>query len=268
MIRLAVIASLTLSGSIAQSSGWTDFYTSGEPETTSTVTAPEAITDSFASQSACVSAILAAQERYAIPDNILLGIGLQEAGRKLDGAITVWPWTVNAAGEGRYFENAAEALGWVRDRLSQGVRSIDVGCMQVNLRWHPEAFQTLEDGFDPTINADYAARFLVDLYLRTGNWADAAGSYHSFTPAKRDRYLKSLRRNVAVANQKFDEFRRLAKLGVEVGRKEQVTTNAASSDDPVMFWSASLSGTQGHGARSIYSGTSVQPILPNFRRQP
>lgn len=268
MIRLAVIAALVLSGNIVQASGWSGFYTSREPEAAASGPVPGAKTDPATSESACIGAILAAQERYAIPDNILLGIGLQEAGRKLDGELTVWPWAVNAAGEGRYFDSAAEAIGWVNDRLSRGVRSIDVGCMQINLRWHPEAFQTLKDGFDPIINADYAARFLVDLYRRTGNWAVAAGSYHSFTPEKRERYLKSLRRNVAVANQRLEEFRQLAELEVEVKRNQRVTTDATDTNAPGVFWSASLSDAGSDGGRSIYSGALVQPILPDFRRQP
>lgn len=268
MKRSIVILILVLLGNIAQASNWTGFYTSREAKPAAPVRVPEAKIDLLANVSACVRAILAAQERYNIPDNILLGIGLQEAGRTIDGELTVWPWAVNAAGKGRYFESASEALNWVNDGFSRGIRSIDVGCMQVNLRWHPEAFETLEDGFDPTKNADYAAQFLVDLYQRTGNWVVAAGSYHSFTPAKRDRYLKSLRRNVAVANQRFDEFQRLAQLAPEAGRNQKAATDATNGYVPSVFWSASLSGGEPDSALSIYGEELVRPILPNFQRQP
>lgn len=268
MKRPTFIAMLLLAGDIAQASGWTGFYSSREPEIAAPVTRAEPIIGSARSHAACISAILAAQERYGIPNNILLGIGLQETGRKLDGELTVWPWAVNAAGEGRYFGTATEAISWVNDRLSHGIRSIDVGCMQINLRWHPKAFRTLQEGFDPTINADYAARFLVDLYQRTGNWAVAAGSYHSFTPEKRDRYLKSLRRNVAVANQRFDEFRKLAEVETHAGQNQQFATNAETTDGLGVFWSASLSDARRDGARSIYSEALVQPMLPTFQRQP
>ena len=46
---------------------------------------------------------------------------------------------------------------------AQGVRSIDIGCMQVNLMHHPNAFATLDAAFDPLANALYAARFLTEL---------------------------------------------------------------------------------------------------------
>jgi hypothetical protein len=35
----------------------------------------------------------------------------------------------------------------------EGVRSIDIGCMQINLVHHPDAFGSLEAGFDPITNA-------------------------------------------------------------------------------------------------------------------
>ncbi|HJO71542.1 MAG: hypothetical protein QF450_07035 [Rhodospirillales bacterium] len=61
-------------------------------------------------------------------------------------------------------------------RLSaRGVRNIDVGCMQVNLLYHKDAFATLEEAFEPASNAAYAARFLKDLYATSGSWSAAAG---------------------------------------------------------------------------------------------
>ena len=77
---------------------------------------------------------------HGIPNNILLGIGLQEAGRRVGEGVTIWPWSVNAAGTGRVFDSRDEALAWVQERQAAGIASIDVGCMQINLRWHPEAF--------------------------------------------------------------------------------------------------------------------------------
>jgi hypothetical protein len=86
----------------------------------------------------------------------------------------------------------AAALAWTRDRLSAGARFVDVGCMQVNLQMHPDAFPGLDAAFDPAANADYAARFLAALAQEAGgNWYEAVGWYHSRTPdlaaAYRDR---------------------------------------------------------------------------------
>lgn len=62
------------------------------------------------------------------------------------------------------------------------MRSIDVGCMQVNLNHHPNAFPSLEVAFDPLANARYGAKFLTELQATDQNWLVAAGHYHSQTP--------------------------------------------------------------------------------------
>jgi hypothetical protein len=65
---------------------------------------------------------------------------------------------------------------------AQGVRSIDVGCMQINLMHHPDAFTSLGQAFEPAANTAYAVRFLNMLYRRTGSWSKSIAAYHSETP--------------------------------------------------------------------------------------
>ena len=71
---------------------------------------------------------------------------------------------------------------------AQGVRSIDVGCMQINLRHHPNAFANLDEAFDPAANARYAARFLNNLQATRNDWMRSASHYHSQTPELADAY--------------------------------------------------------------------------------
>ena len=47
---------------------------------------------------------------------------------------------------------------------------------------HPDAFADLAQAFDPAANANYAARFLSELFRQTGTWPKAAAMYHSATP--------------------------------------------------------------------------------------
>jgi hypothetical protein len=107
-----------------------------------------------------------------------------ESGRRdpETGAFHPWPWTINAEGRGQFFPTKAAAIAEVRALQARGVRSIDIGCMQVNLRHHPDAFPSLEAAFDPATNAAYAARFLTELRGRSGDWQAAAAAYHSHTP--------------------------------------------------------------------------------------
>ncbi|MFZ1416189.1 MAG: lytic transglycosylase domain-containing protein, partial [Defluviicoccus sp.] len=139
---------------------------------------------------ACRQAVLAAERQAGIPADLLWSIALVESGRWDRGAQArvAWPWTINAEGRGSFHATKEAAIAEVAALQAQGVRSIDVGCMQVNLRHHPDAFASLEDAFDPVINAAYAARFLSALSAETGSWEAAAGRYHSATPALGEAY--------------------------------------------------------------------------------
>lgn len=97
--------------------------------------------------------------------------------------MTAWPWTINAAGRGQWFATKDAAAQTVRALLDGGTRSIDVGCFQINLLWHPTAFASLGQAFDPDANAAYAARFLLGLFSQIGSWEAAVEAYHSADPA-------------------------------------------------------------------------------------
>jgi hypothetical protein len=132
----------------------------------------------------CHPAIVSAEASGRLPARLLEAIALVESGRldKKTGLRTPWPWTINAEGEGYFFDSKDQAIAAVKALQSRGVASIDVGCMQVNLMHHPDAFATLDQAFDPKVNAVYAARFLNLLYARTTNWPQATAFYHSQTP--------------------------------------------------------------------------------------
>lgn len=141
----------------------------------------------------CPQAIAVAEQAHAIPARLLAAIGRVESGRPdSSGVVVPWPWTINAEGQGRFFDSKAQAVAAVRALQAQGVQSIDVGCMQVNLMHHPNAFASLDQAFDPAANADYAAGFLRRLYAQTNNWAEAAAQYHSATPGLADDYRRKV----------------------------------------------------------------------------
>lgn len=133
---------------------------------------------------------------YGIPTRLLNSISVVESGRydRDYKATLAWPWTVTSQGEGKYFPTKGEAIAEVRRLQARGVKSIDVGCMQINLMYHPTAFSSLDEAFEPVANVGYAARFLKGLYGATDNWVTAASYYHSQTPhlaaAYRERLMK------------------------------------------------------------------------------
>jgi hypothetical protein len=133
----------------------------------------------------CVTAIAGAERIVRLPPHLLGAIAEVESGRPdaNTGKVYPWPWTIDAEGRGQFFATKAQAIAAVSALQAQGVRSIDVGCMQINLMHHPNAFASLDAAFDPTSNALYGARFLSSLYAASGSWIQATAAYHSETPA-------------------------------------------------------------------------------------
>jgi Transglycosylase SLT domain len=138
----------------------------------------------------CETAVTTAEYVNRLPPRLLSAISVTETGRTdpATGRIRPWPWTIDAEGEGQFFATKQEAIAAVKALQARGLRSIDVGCLQVNLMHHPDAFASLEEAFDPRGNANYAARFLNSLYADSKDWASAIAAYHSETPALGDAY--------------------------------------------------------------------------------
>lgn len=134
------------------------------------------------------------EQEKGIPDGLLTAISLVESGRwdHARRASFAWPYTVMAEGRGRFLPNKAAAIAEVVALKSRGVRNIDVGCMQINLQAHPQAFADLNAAFDPRANVAYAAKFLLNLFDETGSWATAGTHYHSRTPVKAAAYRTKL----------------------------------------------------------------------------
>lgn len=131
----------------------------------------------------CEEAGRAAEQRFGLPSGLLLAIGRIESGRWDAGLgrIVAWPWTIDVDGDGQMFDNSSDAINATRAAQAAGRHSIDVGCFQISLLHHPDAFVDLSQAFDPQANALYAARFLASLQARLGSWEDATAAYHSAT---------------------------------------------------------------------------------------
>ncbi len=133
----------------------------------------------------CRRMVGAADRQYRIPAQFLAALDLTESGYwdAKQGAFVAWPWTVYAQGRGRLFADRASAVAAVRTLSKQGIRDSDVGFMQVNLHYHPDAFADLDEALTPATNIDYAARLLRLLYRQHRSWTQAVAHYHSSTRA-------------------------------------------------------------------------------------
>ena len=145
--------------------------------------------------SVCSAAAQQAGTEYGVNFDLLQTIAVVESGKwdNLQNRFVAWPWTVNIKGKGHYFANREEAVQAVKDAQAKGITSIDVGCMQVNLKYHGKAFASVEDALDPVKNVRYGAKFLRTLYSASGrSWKNAAKRYHSRNAKEGEIYTKRL----------------------------------------------------------------------------
>ena len=144
--------------------------------------------DEASISSICDAASAAAAAAQSMPSDALYAITLTETGRSRGGTLRPWPWTVNMEGRGFWFDTREEAYAYVMERYNAGARSFDVGCFQLNYKWHGMNFESIEAMFDPMTNATYAAQMLSGLHGEFGDWTKAAGAYHSRTETYASRY--------------------------------------------------------------------------------
>jgi hypothetical protein len=124
-----------------------------------------------------------------MPAGLLKAIARVESSGSPYGEITKpWPWTLNVGGAGHYYPTKEAALTALTTYKEASDVNIDVGCMQISLRHHPNAFADLATALDPTANVAYGALFLKGLHDKSGDWITASGHYHSSTPGFGDTY--------------------------------------------------------------------------------
>lgn len=159
------------------------------------------------------------EKTRGLPPFLLTAIAKVESGRWHDrsGETVPWPWTVTSEQGGRYLPSKQAAIREVRRLQDEGVVSIDVGCMQVNLLHHPEAFDDLEAAFDPVQNISYAASFLSDLQRQLRSWTRAIGRYHSATPEFSGSYRFKVLRAWRAERQRVWQVRRTQTSGAPKG---------------------------------------------------
>lgn len=171
----------------------------------------------------CRDAIAVTERKMRLPTGIMQAISLAESGRwhKASRSRFAWPWTVTAHGKGRFYPSKDAAIAAVRKLKADGVKNIDVGCMQVNLKYHPKAFETLQDAFDPAINAGYAANLFAKLRRSTRSITRAVAHYHSTTRRYNRPYTKKVVKLWNEERRRFYAAERLKKLAAWRAEKER-----------------------------------------------
>jgi soluble lytic murein transglycosylase-like protein len=140
--------------------------------------------------------IRAARAR-AVPVAVLYAVALTETGQR--GQLHAY--AMNVHGRPAFNATLDEALATFDAARRRGEKLVDIGCMQINYRYHGRQFGSVEEMFDPVRNVDYAARFLKDLKRSEGSWTAAVARYHAGpgnAPAQR-RYVCAVIANMVAS---------------------------------------------------------------------
>lgn len=135
--------------------------------------------------------------RYSgVPKEILYAVALTESSRKVENTFLPWPWTLNIEGTGMYFESKAEMIDSIGSAMFEGKRSIDIGALQINLKYHHHRFNEVSDMAIPEENLNVASEILLEQYFKCElDWWCAVGRYHSPGNKKRaDAYSSRVRK--------------------------------------------------------------------------
>ena len=166
---------------------------------------------------------------YNLPNKLLTSIALVESGIK-KSEFKSWPWTLNVSGKSMYFDNKSETIEYLKSNINLK-KSIDVGCMQINTKYHLKNFKDLSHLVEPEENVKYAAIYLLKLYKKHKSWNEAVSRYHSSIPKRKKNYLKKVytywndlrQRKIVIKNSynKRDEKAKI-KFFREILKKENI----------------------------------------------
>lgn len=128
-------------------------------------------------------------KKTSVPVEILWAVAQTESG--FNGA--PWPWSINFRGKGYYFTNKTKVIAFLKSTPKHLRAYTDLGCMQLNFRYHGYKFRNIYEMLDIEKNMYIAARYLRELYKREKLyrlkhkkpvnekiiWSYAIGDYHS-----------------------------------------------------------------------------------------
>ena len=222
----------------------------------------------------CARETAKVERQKGIPEYLLAAISLTETGRWNEERREniAWPWTVTARGEGRYFASKRGAITHVYELWDEGVENIDVGCMQINLRYHGRAFANLDEAFDPAANTEYAAQFLKELNKQTRSWTGAAAQYHSADPVKNRPYKRTVLKYWNRQRSKARQESRRQRLASRKYKKPVKTEKSGKSGKsgkkaPVITGRGLLATWRNNGSKAAADQALIQRVRAAARER-
>ena len=130
---------------------------------------------------------------YGIPLRLFYAVALAESGKIIESMNRrrPWPWTLNIAGVGVYFNTRWQAWHALDQFLRAGETSVDIGLMQVNWRFHQERLGSSWLALEPYHNLTVGAEILRRCYAERRDWWASVGCYHAPSDSHRARAYRN-----------------------------------------------------------------------------
>lgn len=139
-----------------------------------------------------------AAHNAGVPSEVLYVVALTESGIRIDDQLHPWPWTLNIAGQGRFFRSKEDACFALMGALKTvPAKRVDIGLGQINYGYHGTRVNHPCDLLDPYLNLSIAADILLSQHQENQGWLRTIGRYHS--PADGDqasRYANAANRHL------------------------------------------------------------------------
>lgn len=116
-------------------------------------------------------AIKKTSEKYNIPQELLLAIGIKES--------NLWPWALNYNKQSYRFSTKEELIDFLYNNKISWNHSFDIGTMQINSQWAKEFNFNIEYILDINNNMDFAGKLLRDSFNRYGDSLRSISTYNT-----------------------------------------------------------------------------------------
>lgn len=123
-----------------------------------------------------------AAHRSGLDALLLYSVALAEsASGKGGGMAGPSPLAIRAGKDAFYPQTRHEAEQILQKLLAAGRKNVDVGVMQINLRWHGDRVSSPYELFDPNVNLKVASEILLETMASSPNDVRVAiGRYHNW----------------------------------------------------------------------------------------
>lgn len=112
---------------------------------------------------------------------LLYSVALTESAHKAQGGVSPHPYALRVASQPGVYPSSRKEAAERLDSLLDSYTSVDVGLMQVNLRWHGHRVDSPHSLLDPRTNLRVGAEILSEAMASTSDPYVGIGRYYTWS---------------------------------------------------------------------------------------